>query len=335
MKRIRNALDLTLFMFVFTHTGLSLTQTEWVNLNGTVTFGDTPVVSMVLANGQYMFSNNPVGEYDLEVPLDENGQITLFCFVAGFAPYKEVLTPSGDVITQDIQMTRSDSTKLPQIGLFTNRAPMDEDDNPIPNRRLIEGVVSFNGEAVCSMVIANGQNTFTCDGTGIFELDCPLDQDGKITLYCFISGFSPFKFVFDPTIVSAPVNLNQALLLNMQLLGEWKFEAPAAGIDRTYLLDHISSAPIRYDQYGLSSIVQGSNDETDDTVYAYYLGLYDIFRLEDLRYASPGVPEEFFLFAFYFFDEDLVLGECAEIDPSTGDVMSDIYTFTGIRLSEL
>jgi len=46
---------------------------------------------MVLANGQYTFSSAGNGEYELEVPLDENGQITLFGFADGFQPFKEVL----------------------------------------------------------------------------------------------------------------------------------------------------------------------------------------------------------------------------------------------------
>ena len=105
MKRIRNALALTILMFLFTHASLSLAQTEWVNISGTVTFNENMVVAMILCNGQYMFSGGATpGQYDLEVPLDGNGQITLFAFASGFAPYKEVLTPSGDVITQDIQI---------------------------------------------------------------------------------------------------------------------------------------------------------------------------------------------------------------------------------------
>jgi hypothetical protein len=31
--------------------------------------------------------------FDLEVPLDGNGQITLYGFVSGFAPFKWVFTP--------------------------------------------------------------------------------------------------------------------------------------------------------------------------------------------------------------------------------------------------
>ena len=50
---------------------------------------------LVLANGQYMFSCAPVGSYSLDVPLDGNGQITLFAFVDGHFPFKVVLNGSG------------------------------------------------------------------------------------------------------------------------------------------------------------------------------------------------------------------------------------------------
>jgi len=46
-----------------------------------------------LANGQYMFSSAGNGEYELEVPLDENGQVTLFGFADGFQPFKQIFVP--------------------------------------------------------------------------------------------------------------------------------------------------------------------------------------------------------------------------------------------------
>jgi hypothetical protein len=66
----------------------------WTRIEGTVSLDGIPLCAMVLANGQYMFScdaNN--GIYDLTVPLDSNGQITLFVFVDGLQPYEQILTP--------------------------------------------------------------------------------------------------------------------------------------------------------------------------------------------------------------------------------------------------
>ena len=76
MKKICMFLGSTLFTVLFVHASLSLAQVELVNINGMVTFNDTPVVAMVLANGQYMFTcGSAVGEYSLTVPPDGNGQV--------------------------------------------------------------------------------------------------------------------------------------------------------------------------------------------------------------------------------------------------------------------
>jgi hypothetical protein len=40
-----------------------------------------------------MFTPADTGAYSLEVPLDGNGDITLYGFCAGFQPYKQVLRP--------------------------------------------------------------------------------------------------------------------------------------------------------------------------------------------------------------------------------------------------
>ncbi|MCP4107898.1 MAG: hypothetical protein GY749_20530, partial [Desulfobacteraceae bacterium] len=66
----------------------------WVKISGQVIAGDgTPLCAMVLANGQHMFSCAEEGRYELEVPVDEMGEITLFGFAEGFLPFKEILRP--------------------------------------------------------------------------------------------------------------------------------------------------------------------------------------------------------------------------------------------------
>jgi hypothetical protein len=67
---------------------------SWARITGRVAFGGTSLCAMVLANGQYMFSCGANdGVYDLTVPLDGNGQITLYVFVSGKRPYKQTFTP--------------------------------------------------------------------------------------------------------------------------------------------------------------------------------------------------------------------------------------------------
>jgi hypothetical protein len=69
---------------------------NWVRIWGTITHYGQDLCTMVLANGQHMFSCPPdnSGVFDLEVPLDPNtGEITLQVFAAGFAPYKSAFLP--------------------------------------------------------------------------------------------------------------------------------------------------------------------------------------------------------------------------------------------------
>lgn len=66
----------------------------WTRITGTVDLDGTPLCAMVLANGQHMFScDDNLGVYDLTVPLDGHGQITLFVFVSGFQPYQVTFAP--------------------------------------------------------------------------------------------------------------------------------------------------------------------------------------------------------------------------------------------------
>jgi len=64
-----------------------------IGLSGVAEYNGTPLNMMVLANGQYMFTPADTGAFSLEVPVDSNGEITLYGFCAGFQPYKQVLQP--------------------------------------------------------------------------------------------------------------------------------------------------------------------------------------------------------------------------------------------------
>lgn len=50
-----------------------------------------PVGALVLANGVYMFSGAPAGQFDLNVPLDSNKQVSHMVFASGFQPFKNDL----------------------------------------------------------------------------------------------------------------------------------------------------------------------------------------------------------------------------------------------------
>jgi len=167
---------------------------QWVTINGTIEYDGTPLCAMVLANGQHLFTcgNNP-GLWDLEVPLDQNGKITLFGFCSGLAPFKATLTPD-QAQNFDIAMTLA-----PPDSQEMEATVQTEAGTTNPNYVRISGTVAYEGTPLCAMVLANGQSMFTCgNNLGTFDLEVPLDGNGEITLFVFCSGLAPYKEVFIP-----------------------------------------------------------------------------------------------------------------------------------------
>jgi hypothetical protein len=70
----------------------SVSRPGWIDLTGTIeNDSGIPLCAMVLANGQYMFTCNPVGEFSLTVPPDGNGNITIYGFCSGLTPYRSIV----------------------------------------------------------------------------------------------------------------------------------------------------------------------------------------------------------------------------------------------------
>jgi outer membrane protein assembly factor BamB len=154
---------------------------------------------MALANGQYMFSCNPTGKYNLDVPLDENGQITLFAFADGFAPLKYIFTPEGGTTDIDVMMLRA----LPNSRQMTLTCQFDTAENPGWAKISGQALAENGGTPLCAMVLANGQYTFSDVGTGEYELEVPLDENGQIKLFGFADGFQPFKLDSNLDVMAA------------------------------------------------------------------------------------------------------------------------------------
>lgn len=158
----------------------------WVRVSGQVMRGSQPVCALVLANGQNMFTCDGQGRFNLNVPLDQNGQVTLFAFASGFAPFREVLTP-GQALDTTVDMTYAGSPPQLQVGYSSNSLDGQ-------NRSVVSGTISKDNTPVCALVLANGQHIFSCDQSlGQFSLNVPLDASGNITLFAFASGFAPYR----------------------------------------------------------------------------------------------------------------------------------------------
>lgn len=183
MKKVIGSLSIILCVLF----SLTTTAAEQVHVNGNVRSGSIPLCALVLINGQSEFSCEVPGSYEMFVPRDGNGLITVQVFVAGFAPYKRTITP-GEANNVDIEMKRVTQGRPLQVN---------------PSSALtgkgwatLSGTVSADGLPVCALVLANGQKMFSCnDDLGSFLLDIPLDADGNITLMVFAAGFEPYKLV--------------------------------------------------------------------------------------------------------------------------------------------
>jgi len=194
MRRPHKSLTVLLFCLFFSYIPHSFAaNNDWTNINGTVSYNGTPVCAMVLANGQYMFTCSGDGSFNLDVPLDpDTGQITVFAFCEGLAPFEQVIYPAeGHGMQIEMAAGEGDSgmdvtSTLTAISTTWVR---------------LEGTVSYNGAPVCAMVLANGQYTFTCSGDGSYSLDVPIDPaDGSVTLFSFCSSLPPYKYVYTNSI---------------------------------------------------------------------------------------------------------------------------------------
>ena len=171
-------------------------QGNTANIDGVVMYNGEPVCAMVLANGQYMFTSAVDGNFNLDVPLDEYGQITVFAFCSGLAPFQQVIYPAEG---QGMMIELQDAGEGQGMDVTCTVQAI----NATWVR--LQGTMSYGGEAVCAMALANGQYMFTSQVDGHFSLDVPLEyigDIGKITLFGFCSGLPPYQDVFTTDQIS-------------------------------------------------------------------------------------------------------------------------------------
>ncbi len=157
---------------------------------------------MVLANGQYMFTcDSSLGEYNLTVPPDNNGEITLFGFCDGLASFKRVLKPE-EAEYYDIEMV-SASPDSKKMTVTYEMTPLANGWIKISGKILSDETPPSTGaiQPLCAMVLANGQHMFSCGEKfplGEYELTVPPDANGEITLFGFCDGLQPYKKILKP-----------------------------------------------------------------------------------------------------------------------------------------
>ena len=149
----------------------------------------TPICALVLSNGQYMFSCDGTGGYRLSVPLDSKGQITVFAFADGFAPYRVTAGPRGLPFLLQMAAAQPDSALI-QVARSVECSGTGW-------VRVHGQLQSAEGQPLCALVLANGQHMFSCGSRpGEFSLTVPLDENDEVTLFGFADGFQPFRATF-------------------------------------------------------------------------------------------------------------------------------------------
>ncbi len=166
-------------------------------ITGSITQDGAPLCALVLANGQFMFTCGdplPKGDFDLTAPPDDQGQITLFGFSAGLAPFQQTIGPSALPASVD-----GKGCVTPTVTPTLTAAP--------DGGFRITGSITLGGDPLCALVLANGQFMFTCGDPlpkGEFDLTVPLDDEGKITLFGFSAGLLPFQQTLSPASSATP-----------------------------------------------------------------------------------------------------------------------------------
>jgi hypothetical protein len=179
----------------------------YVDLSGTIKTDDgTDICAMVLASGQFMFSCNPIGVFSLtDLPRENDGTVKRQIYADGFFPKVDVLTDSG---SEAVVMTRSGT--CPNYNTFDDPAFVPGSSG---KRIDISGKILLQDSetALCAMALANGQYTFTCNGSGDYALNIPLDTNGQFKLQVYADGFAPLTQKFDEFSVNNDVRMARAL----------------------------------------------------------------------------------------------------------------------------
>jgi hypothetical protein len=163
------------------------------------------VCAMVLASGQYMFSCNPYGPYTLNnLPREIDGTVKRQVYAHGFFPRVDVLPGTT---YETVVMERAGSCPNYNLPYNPDRFP-----DSAGKRHSISGSVLLQSTdmPICAMVLANGAYMFSCDGSGRYSLEFPLDSNGQFKLQVYADGFAPSVQSFDEFSLGGDVRMARA-----------------------------------------------------------------------------------------------------------------------------
>jgi len=147
---------------------------------------------MVLASNRFTFSWNPPRVFSLtDLPQVNAGTVKRQIYADGFFPKIDILMGLTD---EAVLMTRSGtcpSYNTPyDPGVFPDSAGKRID---ISGSVLLQNTQTL----ICAIVLANGEHMFSCDGSGSYALNIPLDTNGQFKLQVYADGFAPTIQTFD------------------------------------------------------------------------------------------------------------------------------------------
>ncbi len=168
--------------------------------------GGVGLCAIVLASGKFTFSCNPDGPFALsDLPRESDGTVKRQIYADGYFPNIAVLQ---DSVSETVVIERAS-------GCPSYNPPTDPDVFPDSAGKWIDisGRVLLQNTAtpVCALVLANGQFIFSCDGSGNYGLNVPLDARGQFKLQVYADGFAPSIQVFDELQPSNDVRMTRAV----------------------------------------------------------------------------------------------------------------------------
>ena len=126
-----------------------------------------------------------------DLPREPDGTVKRQIYADGFFPKIDILTGSSD---DAVVMTRSGTCPT----YNTSYDPAFIPGSAGKSIKIAGKVLQQNSQTpICAMLLANGQYTFSCNGTGSYALKISLDNNGQFKLQVYADGFAPTIQTFD------------------------------------------------------------------------------------------------------------------------------------------
>lgn len=191
-------------------------------------------------------------------------------------------------------------------------------------------IYNDQGNALCGLVLANGQFVFSCSPNGSYTLNVPLDASGQITLYGFAEGHFPYKAVLssggrhDMTLSVAraapPPNINRDRT-ELLLGGTW-----------TYTYTIISTFSDRYNFTSMRSTPEQSGDWVAIGTSSAGRAAIGMYVSSENAWAVLSRTSLFdFFYTFTFSNNNYITGCYFQVTPSGSTNIGRCYSMFGSR----